>query len=72
MNVSINVNEILVDGEIRQWAHNGKKGYVNSDLCISTCDGNYIFLHFKSPEVLQEFCKKHNFPLEDKRNDPKN
>lgn len=68
MNVSINVNEIIVDGEIRQWDFgNGKQSDVNSDLCISTCDGNYIFLKFKSPELLSDFCKKHNFPLEDKR-----
>jgi hypothetical protein len=71
MNISVNVNELIVDAEIRQWEHNGKKVGMTSDLCISTCDGNYIFLKFNSPEKLTEFCKAHNFQLEDKRNESK-
>jgi hypothetical protein len=69
MNVSIKVTDIIVDAQIQQWEFsNGKKSDVNAELCISTCDGNYIFIKFASPEMLQDFCKKHNFPLEDKRN----
>lgn len=68
MNISIDVNELIVDGEIRQWDYSHRSSIVTSDLCIQTCDGNYIFLKFKSPEQLTEFCKNHNFQLEDKRN----
>lgn len=68
MNVSINVSSVIVDAEIRQWEYGGKQSDVTSELCISTCDGNYIFLKFNSPEMLKDFCKKHNFQLEDKRN----
>lgn len=66
MNISVDVSSLIVDGEIRDWGKG--KNYLTSELCIQTCDGDFIFLKFKSPELLTDFCKKHNFPLEDKRN----
>jgi hypothetical protein len=68
MNINIDVSNLIIDGEIREWSHNGKTTHTTSDICIQTGDGHYIFLKFNSPESLTDFCKKHNFQLEDKRN----
>ena len=69
MNISIDVTDLIVDGEIRQWEWQKEKGYATSELCICASDGNYIFIKFESPEKLTDFCNKHNFPLKDNRNE---
>lgn len=70
MHVTFNdINDLIVDAEIRQNDYQKKTGKCSSQLTISIESGQYIFLDFKSPETLTAFCKKHNFQIEDRRDE---
>lgn len=68
MNVSIDAEELIVDAEIRQSEFQKTRNRTSQTLTISANGGEFIFINFSSPEALSSFCKKHNFPVEDKRN----
>jgi len=67
-----NFKDFLVSAVIEQCAEQQRLGLSVPLLCFTFDDGNSVCLRFPSPEHLADFCKKHNFHLEDNRNEPKN
>lgn len=64
----VRFNDLLVSASIEQCQGQKAVGLCSPLLVFSFDDGSGIGLRFPSPEKLAEFCKKHNFELEDGRN----
>lgn len=43
--------------------------YGTSQALVIESTGEIVTIHFKTPDELIDFCKTHNIPLEDKRNE---
>ena len=59
--------EFFVDALIQQCPDQEKVGACTSSLIFSFDSGSVVTICFPSPEMLINFCKHHNFPLEDQR-----
>lgn len=59
--------DFLVSAVIEQCPEQQRLGLSVPLLCFTFDDGNSVGLRFPSPEHLADFCKKHNFQLEDNR-----
>lgn len=60
--------DLLVDAVIQQCPAQQELGTCTPTLDFSFDNGGIVSLRFPSPDKLIDFCKKHNFPVEDERN----
>lgn len=65
----ISFKEHLVSAVIEQCPQQRKAGLSVPLLVFSFDDGSSVGLRFPSPDELITFCQKHNFQLEDNRNE---